>query len=34
MTEPWGHTLRMLQPNYDELKEFIDQGPQIKPMLS
>jgi len=33
MTQPWGHTLRMLQPNYDELKEFMDKGPQIKPML-
>lgn len=33
MSEPWGHTLRMLQPDIDALKEFMDRGPQIKPML-
>jgi hypothetical protein len=33
MNDTWGHTLRMLQPDIDVLKEFMDQGPRIKPML-
>ena len=33
MNNAWDHTLRMLQPDIDALKEFMDRGPQIKPML-
>jgi hypothetical protein len=32
-TDPWGHTLRMLQPDIDTLKEFMDRGPKIRPVL-
>jgi|GEM_PF-6851684 len=32
-TNPWQHTLRMLQPDIDVLQEFMNRGPQIKPKL-
>jgi len=33
MNDPWGHTLSMLEPDIDVLKDFMDRGPQIKPKL-
>jgi hypothetical protein len=33
MNDPWGHTLSMLEPDIDVLKDFTDRGPQIKPKL-
>jgi len=32
-TNPWQHTLRMLQPDIDVLQEFMNRGPKIKPKL-
>ena len=29
-TDPWKHTLSMLEPDIDVLKDFMDRGPQIK----
>ena len=34
MNETWDHTIRMLEPNIDAVREFMDRGPQIKPMLA
>jgi hypothetical protein len=33
MNNPWGHTLSMLEPDINVLKDFMDRGPQIKPKL-
>ena len=30
---PWQHTVHMLEPNIDVLRDFMDRGPQIKPVL-
>jgi len=32
-TDPWRHTLSMLQPDIDVLKDFMERGPKIKPAL-
>lgn len=33
MSEVWQHIVKAIEPRYDTLKQSMEQGPQIKPIL-